>query len=201
MSANEEYTNSNLFINLSSDNQNKDSHNSTSSRTDFMETNSLEKVRDILFGTQMREVDKKISRLEERLTKDFNNLQLDTRKHLDSLENYIKQEVESLSEKIKQEQSQREQVVNALADGQKNISTSLEKKLIEFDEQSSVKAREIREQIFNQSKNLHDEIRQKYEDILTLLEREAQEIRHEKTDRSTLAALFTELAIRLNSQP
>jgi phage gp36-like protein len=201
MSANEEYTNSNLFINLSSDNQNKDSHNSTSSRTDFMETNSLEKVRDILFGTQMREVDKKISRLEERLTKDFNNLQIDTRKQLDSLENYIKQEVESLSEKIKQEQNQREQVVNALADGQKNISTSLERKLIEFDEQSSVKSREIREQIFNQSKTLHDEIRQKYEDILTLLEREAQEIRHEKTDRSTLAALFTELAIRLNSQP
>jgi phage gp36-like protein len=201
MSANEEYTNSNLFINLSSDNQNKDSHNSTSSRTDFMETNSLEKVRDILFGTQMREVDKKISRLEERLTKDFNNLQIDTRKQLDSLENYIKQEVESLSEKIKQEQNQREQVVNALADGQKNISTSLERKLLEFDEQSSVKSREIREQIFNQSKTLHDEIRQKYEDILTLLEREAQEIRHEKTDRSTLAALFTELAIRLNSQP
>ncbi len=200
MSANEEYMNSNHFINLSSDSQNKDSHVSTSNRTDFMETNSLEKVRDILFGTQMREVDKKLSRLEERLIKDFNNLQLDTRKHLDSLENYIKQEVESLSEKIKQEQNQREQVVNALADGQKNISTSLERKFVEFDEQSSIKAREVREQIFNQSKTLHDEIRQKYEDILTLLEREAQEIRHEKTDRSTLAALFTELAIRLNSQ-
>ncbi len=47
---------------------------------------------------------------------------------------------------------------------------------------------------------LHDDIRQKYEEILAALERDTQELRTDKTDRSTLAQLFTELAIRLNQQ-
>ncbi|MBV9959511.1 MAG: hypothetical protein JO360_13885, partial [Acidobacteria bacterium] len=36
-------------------------------------------------------------------------------------------------------------------------------------------------------------------ELLAALEREAAELRTDKTDRSALAALFTELAMRLNN--
>ncbi|AFY33130.1 hypothetical protein [Calothrix sp. PCC 7507] len=169
------------------------------SSKNFGEINSLDKVRDILFGNQIREVEKKYIRLEERLVKELANVRDEQRKRLDSLEIYIKKEVESLTERLKHEQSERDNGVKLLAEEHKNITIALEKKLTQFEEQTTNSQRELREQILNQSNSLQDDIRQKYEEILTLLEREAQELRRDKTDRSSLASLFTELAIRLNS--
>ncbi|MGI8503351.1 MAG: hypothetical protein ACR2LR_19785 [Hassallia sp.] len=164
------------------------------------EINNLDKVRDILFGNQMREVERKFARLEERLIKECTNLRDENRKRLDSLETYFKTEIDSLAKQVNNEQGERGQALKALTEQHKNITISLENKLAQFEEKTINNQREMREQILNQSKNLHDDIRQKYEEILAALERDTQELRTDKTDRSTLAQLFTELAIRLNQQ-
>jgi Fe2+ transport system protein B len=164
------------------------------------EINNLDKVRDILFGNQMREVERKFARLEERLIKECTNLRDENRKRLDSLESYFKTEISSLAKQVNNEQGERGQALKALTEQHKNITISLENKLAQFEEKTINNQREMREQILNQSKNLHDDIRQKYEEILAALERDTQELRKDKTDRSTLAQLFTELAIRLNQQ-
>ncbi|WP_414562722.1 MULTISPECIES: hypothetical protein [unclassified Anabaena] len=164
------------------------------------EVNNLDKVRDILFGSQSREFEKRFFRLEERLLKEFSNGRDETRKRLDALESYVKQEVDSLAERLKNEQVERDHKVTLLTEEHKNISISLEKKIAQVDEQNTNSQRELREQILNQSKSLQDDIQHKYEEILALLEREAQELRRNKTDRSNLAALFTDLAIRLSTE-
>lgn len=163
------------------------------------ENNSLSKVRDILVGSQMRELDKRFSRLEERLIKECNDLRNETRKRLDTLENYIKEEADSLSFRAKNEQVKRDEAVKAINEEQRKLAESLEQKMAEIDEQASKTQRELRQQIFSQSQTLHDDIRQKYEEIVALLERETYELKNEKTDRNQLAALFSELALRLNS--
>jgi hypothetical protein len=163
------------------------------------ESNSLDRVRDILFGNQIRDVDKRFARLEERLIAELVNVRDETRKRLDALESYIRQEVDSLTERLKKEQVERDAAVRSLSEEQKNINLSLENKVTQFDEETTNRQRELREQILNQSKNLQDDLQQKYEEILTLLKRETQELQKDKTDRSKLAALFTELAIRLNA--
>ena len=170
------------------------------SNSEFHENNSLGKVRDILVGSQMREVDKKFSRLEERLVKECSDLRDETRKRLDTLENYIKEEAESLSYRAKNEQLKRDAAVKAINEEQRKLAESLENKMTELDEEASKTQRELRQQIFSQSQSLHDDIRQKYQEIVALLERETYELKSEKTDRTQLAALFSELALRLNSQ-
>jgi hypothetical protein len=170
------------------------------SNPEIHENNSLHKVRDILVGSQMRELDKKFSRLEERLIKECTDLRDETRKRLDSLENYIREEADSLSVKAKNEQIKRDEAVKAINEEQRKLAESLEKKMTDIDEEASKTQRELRQQILNQSQTLHDDIRQKYEEIVSLLERETYELRSEKTDRSQLAALFSELALQLNSQ-
>ncbi|BAY30110.1 hypothetical protein NIES2107_19540 [Nostoc carneum NIES-2107] len=170
-----------------------------SNGTNLSELNSLDRVRDILFGNQVREVEKRFARLEDRLVKELNNVRDETKKRLDYLESYIKKEVDSLTERLKNEQIDRDAGAKALAEEQKNLTINLEKKFAQLDEQTSNSQREIREQILNQANSLQDDIRQKYQEILTLLERESQELRRDKADRSKLASLFTELAVRLNS--
>lgn len=81
---------------------------------DALGSGNLDKIREILFGTQMREYEKQITRLEERLVKECSSLRDDTRKRLDSLETYIKQEVESLTELAKKQQNTQDQAVKEI---------------------------------------------------------------------------------------
>ncbi|HVG34350.1 MAG TPA: hypothetical protein VM911_14870 [Pyrinomonadaceae bacterium] len=160
---------------------------------------NIDKIRDILFGVQMRDYEKRFARLEERLIKEAADLRDETRKRFDALELYIKQEFESLTERLTIEQNTRGEAVETLSLGITDTARAFEKRTAQMDEQSSKSQRELRQQILDQSKSLNDEIRQKYEELTAALQREAAELRTDKTDRSALAALFTEVAMRLNN--
>lgn len=54
--------------------------------------------------------------------------------------------------------------------------------------------------MLEQQQRLSDDLRQKVEEILATLARTAQELRTDKADRATLAALLTEMAMRLTDQ-
>ena len=69
-----------------------------------------------------------------------------------------------------------------------------------MDEQTNKIARDLRQQILDQSKNMNEDIGKKYAEILATVERETQEIRSDKANRITLSALFAELAMRLRSE-
>jgi hypothetical protein len=170
------------------------------SHVDNLSSGSLDKIRDILFGTQVREYDKRFSRLEERLLKECTELREDTKKRMDALEVYIRQEVESIAEVVKKLQVDRDEALKELAQENKHQVELLEKKLFDLDEQTNKLARDLRQQILEQSKNTNDDIGKKYAEILATVERETQEIRRDKTNRITLSALFAELAIRLRSE-
>lgn len=69
-----------------------------------------------------------------------------------------------------------------------------------MDEQSNKSAKDLRQQILEQSKNLDDEIQQKFSEMLAVIERQTKELRIDKANRSTLSALFAEIAMRLRSE-
>jgi hypothetical protein len=160
---------------------------------------SVDKIREILFGIQMRDYEKRFVRLEERLLKEASDLRDETKQHFDALELYIKHELEALGERLVAEQNTRADSLEQLSKGVKDTFRAVDKKTAQMDEQSAKSQREIREQMLDQSKTLSDDMRQKYSELLAALEREATELRTDKTDRSALAALFTEVAMRLNN--
>ncbi len=161
---------------------------------------NLNRVRDILFGAEMREYEKKFSRLEERLLKVSIELKDEIRKSLDSLENYVKKEVESLLEQVKTEQSERTSATDDLTRELRDTNKSLEKKLHQVDEMATKNHRDLRQQLLDQSKSLTDEIRQKSTEFAGKLDQSVQELRAAKTDRYALASLFTEVALQLSSE-
>lgn len=174
--------------------------NRSLSGSDIGGSGNLEKVREILFGAQIQEYEKRFTRLEERLGKECAILRDDTRKRLDSLEMYIKQEIESLAETVKKQQVAQSEALKELEQENKNQTVSLNHKISEFDQQASRSASDLRQQILEQSKNLDDELRQKFADMLAVIERETQELRTDKANRSTLSNMFAEIAIRLRSE-
>ena len=162
--------------------------------------NNLDKVRDILFGSQARDYEKRFARLEDRLTKESTDLKNEVKKRFDMLESYIKRELETLGERLRSEQNERHDANNQLSGDLKQMSINFERRASQLDELLMRIQRELREQMLEQSKDLSDDIRQKHESLLQTLERESQDIRFEKTDRSALASMFTEIAMRLNNE-
>src|SRR5436190_16862381 len=68
---------------------------------------NVDKIRDILFGTQMRDYDTRFSRLEETVAKETAEIRDSSRRRLDQLEQYIKREFEALELRIKAEREER----------------------------------------------------------------------------------------------
>jgi seryl-tRNA synthetase len=161
---------------------------------------NLEKVRDILFGAQMRDYDRRFSRLEERMLKEVSDAREDSRRRFDQLENFLKQEIASLGDRLRSENAQRAQATEDITRELRDTSKALNQKITQLDEQSSQANRELRQQLLDQSKSLSDEIRQKYEELAATVTREARELRSDKADRVALSNLFTELAMRLNNE-
>lgn len=54
--------------------------------------------------------------------------------------------------------------------------------------------------MLEQHQRLSDDLQQKVEEILGTLSRTAHELRSDKADRATIAALLTEVAMRLNDE-
>jgi len=161
---------------------------------------NIEKIRDILFGAQMRDYDRRFARLEERLLKEAADAREDARRRFDSLEVFIKQEINALGDRMRSEAQQRMQSDEDLTRELRDSARALTNKINALDENSSQAQRELRQQLLDQAKNLADEIRQKYDDLASRLQREAHDLRNDKTDRAALANLFTELAMRLNNE-
>jgi DNA anti-recombination protein RmuC len=161
---------------------------------------SLDQIRDILFGAVVRDADKKLTRLEERLLKEQDQLKQNARRRFESLELFVKQEMESLDERLQIEHNARDEALRALTQELKDIVSSFEQRTTQLDEQTARAQRELRQQILDQSKTLRDEYRGQYRQLSETISRALHELRVEKTDRAVLAILFSELAVRLRHE-
>jgi hypothetical protein len=159
---------------------------------------NLEKIREILFGAQVHDFEKRFTRLEEKLLKETSDARAETKKRFDSMEAFIRKEIESLVDRVKTEQGERSDAVKEISRDVRETAKNLEKKLVQLDEQATKGQRELRQQILDQSKSLGDEIRNRVKESAAVLTRELRELRTEKTDRAALAGLFTEAAMRLS---
>lgn len=137
---------------------------------------NIDKVRDILFGGQMREYDRRFGRLEERLSREIVELKDDIRSRMTALEQFVKQETSALADRLTAEHDARTAAMREVDKAQ----------------------RDLRQQMLDMQQKLSEDLRQKIEDVLARLSREAAELRHDKADRAALADLLTEMAMRLN---
>ena len=161
---------------------------------------NIDKVRDILFGGQMRDYERRFVRLEERLVQEVTEMKDDVRKRLSALEQFVKQEAASLADRIKTEHEERTDATKDLSRDARESAKAFEKKTGQLDDQIGRVQRELRQQILELQQRVADDLRQKMDDVLARLSQEASDLRHDKTDRAALASLLTEMAMRLTNE-
>ncbi len=161
---------------------------------------SVEKIREILFGSQIKNYETRFARLEDALARETAEIKDTMRRRLDSLEAFFKSETESLAARLKTERDEREETLNNISRELKASSAQLSKKILDLDNKAAQDRSAARQELMAESRKLLDEIRQRNDSLSALLETRVQELRNAKTDRSALAALFVELAVRLKDE-
>src|SRR5690349_5731061 len=68
---------------------------------------NVDKIRDILFGSQMRDYETRFARLEEAVAKETNEIRETNRRRFDQLEQFVKREFEALESRLKTEREER----------------------------------------------------------------------------------------------
>jgi hypothetical protein len=164
------------------------------------ESGKVDRIRDILFGSQMRDYDGRFQRLDERLTREATDARADMQKRLEALENFLKGALESVSNRLNTEQSERGNAIEKLTRDLGETARTLELATKNLGEHTGGEIHALRQQLLDQSKALSDEIREKHGQVQADLGREAEQIRGAMTGREALAEMLSEVALRLKNE-
>ena len=163
-------------------------------------TGNVDKIRDILFGTQMRDYESRFARLEETLIKETVEIRETNRRKFEQLEAFMRKEFEAAQTRLKSERDERTEVAAQIARELKDLTDALSRRLRDLDDRGTAGERDLRNDLLQQTRDLTEEIHARHDELSTILDRRVHELRDGKTDRAALASLFTEVALRLNDQ-
>jgi hypothetical protein len=172
----------------------------TASMADAATGNSIEQLRDIIFGGQMRDFDKRFVRVEERLVKEVNELRDEMRQRQSALERFVHDEMESLTRDLRTEQQSRAMEESRITQSLADAAKAADERIAATTELTAKHHRELRAQLLEQRQAITDESQRRHSEVRALIAQEADQLRDDKADRSSLSALFLELALRLRGE-
>ena len=155
---------------------------------------SLDKVREILFGQELRKSDQRLSKMEERLVKELTSLGSDTKKRLDALDSVSRAELDGLSKAVRLEQAEREALGKELGRALQEVAKTVDKKIAQADAQFVKALREAQAELAGEVRGLREELKKAFEESQTELNNRARQIQATKIDRAQLASLLIEMA-------
>ena len=158
----------------------------------------VDKIRDLLFGSQMQDYDRRFSMLEERFLQRFREMESETARKLSSLESSAKQQSESLAAQLCEEKDLRTDADKEIDRTQRDHNDTVEKRLRSISDQLSRIERDQADRLTQEVQLLREEIKRKHDDLQQTIERMFAELSSVKTDRNLLAGLFVEIARCLN---
>jgi DNA anti-recombination protein RmuC len=160
---------------------------------------SLDKVRDILFGGQMRAVEGRLQALEERLLQEQAQLRADLGKQLAGVEAEARRELQSLAEQLAADRVKRGEELKVLGAELRDALRNLEKRHVKLEEMGGAADAELRDSILEQSRAVSAQIERLSQRVAADLSREVAGLRHDKADVSALVGIFSDMAGRLGS--
>lgn len=171
----------------------------TNSEGDAGEADNVDKIRDILFGNQMREVDKRFASLEKTLANDLAALRNDNAMQIDSLKSYIESEVEILGSKLAAEEKARIDNVDELDARLKQQIKQIDGKLSDLAKTLDKTARDINQKLLKQSQDFSKELSQQISDVRERMDQQREALGAGKVDKAVLAEVLSALALQVNA--
>lgn len=161
---------------------------------------NVNKIRDILFGGQMRDYDRRFAELDSRLAADVERLAKDLSTRMDNLESYIARELGAITERLAQEKNERAADREASQEEMRELAKQSSQQLSALDEQASTEVRSLRTALLQQSNEMAEMLREAHEALAAETKKQSQSLEDRKVAREELAAMLSEVALRLNGE-
>jgi len=160
---------------------------------------SLDQVRDILFGGQMRMVDTRLQALETRLQQEQVSLREEFSREVADLDDTVKKGIAQLNERLAAERAKRAEELKSLSSDMKDLVKNLERRHLALEEAASQADAELRDNLFRQSASQSADLAKTADRLAKQIDDVTTTMRGDKVDTATLASGLTELANRLTS--
>jgi uncharacterized FlaG/YvyC family protein len=174
--------------------------NPADGRPDAAETGSIDQIRDIIFGSQMKAYERRFQRLEERSQQRFDELHAEVGKRLEAIEAFFRREIDGQSEQLKSERSARSEAVQTLSNEIDKALRALSASIEAQAQKQAHEAADLRQQLMDFSKSLSEEIRQKHDESARRLDQEVRELDGGKVARTALSEILLDMAVRLSDE-
>ena len=161
---------------------------------------NISQVRDILFGSKSREIDRKLARLEERIDESIQSLENETRKRFDALEKVIRSEIASLGDRIATEERERTENLKKLDQSFQDKINNSDRRISQCNDTIAKAERTVRELLLEQIKVVRDELQQSNSKVRRQMDSEFSDVRRTKLDAEGLSELFREFSVRLTDE-
>lgn len=158
---------------------------------------SLDQVRDILFGGQMRMVDARLQGLEARLQQEQASLRAEFSREIAEVDETMKKGIAQLTDGLAAERAKRADDLKALSADMKELVKNLERRHQSLEEAASQADAELRDHLVRQSAAQSADLARTADRLAKDFDLVATRLQGEKLDTSAIASGLTDLVSRL----
>ena len=162
------------------------------------ETENLSKIRDIIFGTQMRDYENRFVSIEKHFQQSIRDLQSSVEARLHKLDLQIQRMEKEINTKLDSERQARHAALEAEAKQRDAVGEKLSADILHLDEKASMAAADLDQLLDAKTTQLEKEFEQQAEDLESKLQKTHVDLSDTKLDRHLMAEMLLELAQRIN---
>jgi len=162
---------------------------------------NVDKIREIIFGGQMRDYDQRFEELEAHIKQTQDRLSERLARKIENMEAFMRQEFDNVSARIDKEQSKRQEQDETDQAHLTEMERSIENRFADLDQQLRTESSAIGSTLEEQRAELVDLVKQTHEQLATLLDGNSRELTEKNVAREELAAMLAEVAKRLEAGP
>jgi len=157
------------------------------------EIENISKIRDILFGNNMNEYEKRFEQLESKLAQSLEENKIEAEKRISTLDTYMKKEFKMLSDRLIEEEESRIKSDKKLL---MDIET-LEESFKKFKQLTTENFSDNHQQLMDLSNSTTEQINALNKALQARLETTSNQLQSNKVERSSLAMMLTDLAYQI----
>ncbi len=172
--------------------------NSEETMTTAAPAAAVEQIRDLLFGTHIRDYESRFARLEDTLAREVADIRDMVRRRMDAMESSFKRETDGLTVRLQAEENARRDLAKDSSRELKAATDALSNKITELENSTSKADAEIREKQAADSSKMHDDLRRIHDELTSLLNEQAGQLRRNKVDRMMLGSLLNDVVKKIS---
>jgi hypothetical protein len=154
---------------------------------------NISKIRDILFGNNLTELERRLQKTEESLRQQSQNIDSKLSEHIDGTKVKIDDAFEKLASRLEGEKSSNETNISTLRDEVQQLKATVST----FKEEMAREQFAMKRAVEDQLNLLSKQQKQATENLQSQLIERIEELRISKVERSALAVLLSDIAMQL----